>query len=164
MKGLNHTLRSLAVLALLAAAPAGAVSMLDDDGFGDGFGAEFGAPQNDPYAEVRAGVAAGDYARVLPDLRRLLEADPDNPDTFRLLGAALQGAGDIEGAAQALGRALELAPGDREALSLRGELFLMQNLPEKAFEVLEQISRDCITGCAEKSALEQAIKAWKAQQ
>lgn len=164
MSGSIHIARAALALLLALAGPAGAVSVLDDDGFGAGFGAEFGAAADDPYAGVEARVEAGDYEGALPEIRRLLDSDPSNPDTFRLLGLTLRETGDVDAAGEALDRALELAPGDREALSLRGELFLVQDLPEKALAILEKLSAECLSGCAEKNALERAIRVWKLEQ
>ena len=59
-------------------------------------------------------------------------------------------------------RVIELSPeyvGVRNRLT---RLYLFVDQPEKALEILEMLSAECISGCAEKDALKSAIDGWKA--
>ncbi|TBW04080.1 tetratricopeptide repeat protein [Azotobacter chroococcum] len=60
---------------------------------------------------------AGDAPRAAGHLRRCVELDPNYSAAWKLLGKALQAAGDADGARQAWERGLEAARrhGDRQA-------------------------------------------------
>jgi tetratricopeptide (TPR) repeat protein/glutathione synthase/RimK-type ligase-like ATP-grasp enzyme len=84
---------------------------------------------------------SGDTSGAVSLIRELLSEDADNPDLLGLLGVALEEAGDIEAAADALGRALAL-PADssielRNASNFAALLFATRRRQE-AIELLRK--------------------------
>jgi tetratricopeptide (TPR) repeat protein len=58
----------------------------------------------------------GDYARAADELRHLTKADPDDEETWIALGVAERGRGNLDAAARAYGKAIELVPDLPDAL------------------------------------------------
>lgn len=87
---------------------------------------ETSAPPRDLLAEVRAAAAdAGDVIEVAP-LR-----DPGVVDLLQVAERA-EAVGDLDGAEQALRRAVELAPEDPDLMQRRAELLLAQRALDQA--------------------------------
>src|SRR5690606_31391655 len=93
------------------------------------------APARDVVAEVRAAAQGEDVLEVDP-LR-----DRDAED-WRLQAVRSEAAGDLAGAAQALERALEIAPGDPELLQFSAEVLLargeLDQAEQRAWEAFQR--------------------------
>ncbi|HEX9942418.1 MAG TPA: tetratricopeptide repeat protein [Thermoanaerobaculia bacterium] len=76
-----------------------------------------------------------------------------------LLGAARQAAGDLDGAAAAFDKALELEPGAAAGYIHLGEIRLLQGRPEEAEAVLKEALATPATNAAARSLLGQAALA-----
>jgi len=158
----------LAVLAaalavLLALGPAGpAGAMMSDD-------REQPAPRAstsvDPsLAEGRAAIERQDWNAAVAALTDYVRKSPNNADAFNYLGFAQRNLGDYDAAFAAYGRALEIDPDHRGAHEYVGEAYLKTGNLAKAEEHLARLDRLCVFGCAEYSALRDAVAAYRAAQ
>lgn len=82
--------------------------------------------------DVTSALRAGDAATALATATRWTTAEPDNADALFWLAQARGAAGDLAGAADALDRALVLAPQRADLLTLRGYLDLQGRDLDKA--------------------------------
>jgi tetratricopeptide (TPR) repeat protein len=89
-------------------------------------------------AAARVALARGKPGEALAQLRPLLETQTDKPALFALYGDALLAAEQLEGAAGAYDKALDLDPGLPEALLGAAQVKLRANKPNDALPLLER--------------------------
>jgi len=82
--------------------------------------------------------AAGRPAEAAAEMRRLIDATPHDPDLRLMLSRALQEAGDLPGALQALDEELKLRPKESTIWAARGEVLLAMERPRPAEESYRQ--------------------------
>lgn len=85
--------------------------------------------------------AAKEYEKAARSLRAALGYDPGLHQAHSDLGFALRKLGDYEGALEAYGRALELAPGYPEAIEYRAEAYLGLGRLEEAKSAYMELLR-----------------------
>ena len=86
---------------------------------------------------LRVRLQQKDIAKTVEPLEKLAQINPEQTEYAILLGQTKQYLEDYEGAAAAYRQVLAIAPGDIMALGELANLFLNQNLPEKAIALLE---------------------------
>jgi len=119
------------------------------------------APSSD-YLAGETAVKEGRYQDAVALLTKVVQREPDNADAHNYLGFSLRKLGDLDKAQAHYRTALQLEPDHKAALEYYGELFLqIKDLP-RAEEQLAHLQRICPSGCTERGALEQAVKAYKA--
>lgn len=114
------------------------------------------------FAEVKAMVDAGKYDAALPELRRLDQSQPNNPDILNLIGFSLRKTGHPGQALDYYSLALAAKPDHLGANEYLGELYVELKQPEKAKQRLEVLQRAC-GACEEyldlKAKIDQLAKA-----
>jgi Flp pilus assembly protein TadD len=114
------------------------------------------------YLAGETAVKEGRYQDAVALLTKVVQREPDNADAHNYLGFSLRKLGDLDKAQAHYRTALQLEPDHKAALEYYGELFLqIKDLP-RAEEQLARLQRVCPSGCAERGALEQAVKTYKA--
>ncbi|WP_305046209.1 tetratricopeptide repeat protein [Geoalkalibacter sp.] len=94
--------------------------------------------------QARALIDAGDAAKGVDRLKKLLVAQPANPDLLRHLAAGLHRLGDFEGERAACKNLLELVPGDAHIREGYLRACLKAQNPEEALEKLELWREDFV--------------------
>ncbi|HUA51156.1 MAG TPA: tetratricopeptide repeat protein [Candidatus Sulfotelmatobacter sp.] len=117
---------------------------------------------SDDYIAGEKAAKEGRYQDAVDLLSKVVQREPDNADAHNYLGFSLRKLGQFDKAEAQYRVALQLEPDHKAALEYYGELFLqIKNLP-RAEEQLAHLARVCPSGCPERDALEQAVKAYKA--
>jgi len=117
---------------------------------------------SDDYVNGEKAVKEGRYQDAVDLLTKVVQREPDNADAHNYLGFSLRKLGQLDKAQAHYRVALQLQPDFKAALEYYGELYLqIKDLP-RAEEQLAHLARVCPSGCAERSALEQAVKSYKA--
>lgn len=91
--------------------------------------------------QARAAIAAGDPTSARAALEKAAAAAPDDPEVLRLLGTAQSQTGQTDQALVTLGRAAQLAPGDRDIQLAIGRTHYYRGDAGKA----QRIARDVLT-------------------
>lgn len=102
-------------------------------------------------------VEAGDYARALSLLRKVVVADPGDADAWNYIGFSHRKLNRFDQALDAYRKALAIKPDHRGANEYLGELYLQTGNPAKAREHLAILNSACFFGCAEYDDLKAAI-------
>ncbi len=89
--------------------------------------------------QAKGELAKGRLADALADLKTLETANPNSAEIEHQLALAYYKSGNMLEAARAFGRALELDPGDREAVQLRGLALYRTGRPAEAIPLLERV-------------------------
>jgi Flp pilus assembly protein TadD len=114
------------------------------------------------YSDGEKAVKEGRYRDAVKSFTSVVQREPENADAHNYLGFSLRKLGDLDKAQAHYRTALQIQPDHKAALEYYGELFLqIKDLP-RAEEQLAHLSRVCPSGCAERSELEKAVKAYKA--
>lgn len=95
----------------------------------------------------------GHSSKAVEQADYLTRLNPDNPDAWNLLGAALGTRADAQGARKALGRALALKPGYRSAILNLAKLDILQGNTNKARDRYLQLLTEDATNADTLSAL-----------
>jgi Flp pilus assembly protein TadD len=114
------------------------------------------------YSDGEKAVKEGRYKDAVALFTKVVQHEPDNANAHNYLGFSLRKLGDLDKAQAHYRTALQLEPNHKAALEYYGELFLqIKDLP-RAEEQLARLARACPSGCAERDALEKAVKAYRA--
>jgi Flp pilus assembly protein TadD len=97
------------------------------------------------------------WAEAEAELRRLVDANRNDPDAHVMLGMALKRTGKIREAAAVLEQAVLLQPRHRPAREALGGVYLMAREPEKAVNQLDMLKQICAGSCPEVRSLSDAI-------
>lgn len=97
------------------------------------------------------------WAEAEAELRRLVDANRQDPDAHVMLGIALKRTGKIKEAAAALEQAVQLQPRHRPAREALGNIYLLGREPEKAAAQLDFLKQICAGSCPEYHSLSNAI-------
>lgn len=109
------------------------------------------------YTLAAGDIAAGDYAKALPRLRRIVAEKPGHADTWNLIGFASRKIGELDVSWKAYQTALSIAPDHRGAHEYLGEWYLQKKDLAGALVQYRRLAALCAGPCVEKTALEQAI-------
>ncbi|MDX2203436.1 MAG: tetratricopeptide repeat protein [Hyphomicrobiaceae bacterium] len=134
---------AIAIAALLAIAPAGAVDTESKE-----------APD---LSAVRAKIKAKDFKSALVDLNAMINDNVQHADVYNLMGFSLRKTGDLKTAYTFYRKALEFDPEHKGALEYLGELYVQTGEIAKARENLALLVKLCPSGCEEREDLEKAI-------
>lgn len=102
-----------------------------------------------------------DYAEAIPHLQLALADKPKDPDLLSDLGYAKAMTGDQDGALYYYQRALTIDPNHTSTHQRLGELDLAKSDTASAQKELATLSTLCPSGCDDRSALSDAIAAYK---
>jgi Flp pilus assembly protein TadD len=151
---------SLAVVAVLAAAPARAA---DTPGSNPSVRTPTTAER---LAGARRAIAAGDWGSALSDLQAAQREDPRNADVHNLLGYTYRkrATPDLAKAFEHYQTALKLDPRHKGAHEYIGEAYLMDKKPAEAEKHLAELEKICGgRSCEEWRDLSKAIADYKAK-
>ncbi len=109
-------------------------------------------------------VQAGDYARALTLLQKVVQADPRNADAWNYIGFSRRNLKQFDQSLAAYQEALAINPTHRGANEYLGELYLQTGDLARAQERLAKLRSLCPSGCKEYDDLAKAIKAHEAAQ
>lgn len=144
----------LAVLGLIAAGPAHAMSSDSDE--------STASVPSTPYEQAVQLVNKGDYPTAVTLLEGVVAADPGHADAWNELGYSHRKLGAFEAALAAYGKALAIEPEHKGANEYLGELYLqMDDLP-RARQRLEVLDSACFLPCEEYTELKEQIEAYEA--
>ena len=105
---------------------------------------------------AQAALDEGRYRETVDLLLTMEKSDPRNNDLYRMLGAAYLGLGDSANAEQAYGRAVELKPGDRDALLKWTDVLMARGKAPEAVKALQK-SLKSVRKDPEKAVFNDAI-------
>ena len=114
------------------------------------------------YEIAVAAVKAGNYARALPLLRKVVKAEPRNADAWNYMGFSHRKQQRFDAALAAYRKALAIDPNHRGANEYLGELYLQTGQLAKARERLAKLDSACFFGCEEFDDLKAAIASYEA--
>ena len=104
------------------------------------------------------------YAEAQPHLQKALAQEPNDADTYNMLGYSQRKMGNKDEALGYYTKALEINPKHRRANEYLGELYLELNQPDKAKERLAVLDKSCFFGCDEYTMLKKAIETYEQAQ
>jgi tetratricopeptide (TPR) repeat protein len=107
-------------------------------------------------------VKAGDYARALGLLQKVVQGSPNNADAWNYIGFSHRNLKQFDQSLAAYRKALAIDPDHRGANEYLGELYLQTGDLTKAKERLAKLDDLCTFGCEEYDDLKQAIKTYEA--
>lgn len=122
------------------------------------------APQVQP-TEYELGVKAvqaGDYARALTLLQKVVQAQPRHADAWNYLGFSYRQLKQVDQALAAYQKALAINPNHLGALEYLGELYLQRGDLARAREQLTKLKGLCPAGCREVDDLQKALREFEA--
>ena len=152
MKTIKPWLAIGAMVAIAASAPAAAMPTVTPST----------PAANTDFRDGEKAAKDGQYKEAVALLTKVVQKEPDNADAHNYLGFSYRKLGEFDKAQGHYRTALQLKPDHKAALEYYGELFLqIKDLP-RAEEQLARLERVCPSGCAERSELEKAVKAYKA--
>ncbi len=108
-------------------------------------------------------VKAGDYARALSLLRKVVVANPRDANAWNYIGFSHRKLDRFDQALAAYNKALAIKPDHRGANEYLGELYLQTGDPAKAKERLKVLDSACFFGCEEFDDLKAAIASYEAR-
>lgn len=106
-------------------------------------------------------VQAGDYARALPLLQKVVQADPRNADAWNYIGFSHRNLKQFDQSLAAYQKALAINPDHRGANEYLGELYLQTGDLGKARERLAKLDALCPARCREYEDLKKAIEKYQ---
>ncbi|MEM7171285.1 MAG: tetratricopeptide repeat protein [Pseudomonadota bacterium] len=123
------------------------------------------SPKADPnYVAAVEFIEKGDYAKALPLLGKVLEADAKNANAENYLGFSHRKLGNRDLAFVHYQKALDLDPDHLGANEYLGELYLEMGDLAKAEERLKVLDEACFFGCEEYYDLRDQVADYKAAQ
>jgi cytochrome c-type biogenesis protein CcmH/NrfG len=152
-------LSHLAIIALLAAAPAWGMS-------GDSGSSSSSAPADTALEKANAAIAAKDWAQAQALLRDAVARDPKKAEVHNLYAYSIRmGANPaMDLVFRHYNEALRLDPKHRGAHEYIGEAYLMTGNLAKAKEHLAELDKLCFFGCEELSKLKKAVADYEQKQ
>jgi tetratricopeptide (TPR) repeat protein len=106
-------------------------------------------------------VQAGDYARALTLLQKVVQTDPRNADAWNYIGFSHRNLKQFDQSLAAYQKALDINPDHRGANEYLGELYLQTGDLTKAQGRLDKLGALCSSGCKELDDLKRAVKAYE---
>ena len=120
--------------------------------------------QPSPYDLGVKAVKAGDYARALTHLQKVVQTDPRNADAWNYIGFSHRHLKQFDQSLAAYEKALGINPNHRGANEYLGELYLQMGDLGKARDRLAKLDALCPSGCEELNDLRKAVKAYESAQ
>lgn len=114
-----------------------------------------------PYDLGVKAVQAGDYARALTLLQKVVQTEPRNADAWNYIGFSHRHLKQFDQSLAAYQKALGIDPGHRGANEYLGELYLQTGDLAKARDRLDKLGALCSSGCKELDDLKKAVKAYE---
>ncbi len=114
-----------------------------------------------PYDLGVKAVQAGDYARALSLLQKVVQTDPRDADAWNYIGFSHRHLKQFDQSLAAYQKALGINPDHRGANEYLGELYLQMDDPGKAQDRLGKLGALCPSGCKELDDLKKAVKAYE---
>ncbi len=108
-------------------------------------------------------VEAGDYARALSLLQKVVSANPRDANAWNFIGFSHRKLNRFDQALAAYKKALAIKPDHRGANEYLGELYLQTGNPAKAKERLKILDSACFFGCEEFDDLKAAIASYESR-
>jgi tetratricopeptide (TPR) repeat protein len=130
------------------------------------FGATAAEADRTGIANLEAGRKALErnaLVEAIVEFERAIVADPRNPDGYVYLGQAHQEFGAPRRALKYYQLALELDPGHRRALMMRGRALLVRGALAPAEQTLAVLAAKCNADCNEFERLNSEVRAFKAK-
>jgi tetratricopeptide (TPR) repeat protein len=109
-------------------------------------------------------VKAGDYARALSLMQKVVQTDPRNADAWNYIGFSQRHLKQFDQSLAAYQKALAINPNHRGANEYLGELYLQMGDLAKARERLDKLGALCASGCEELDDMKKAVKAYESTQ
>ncbi len=116
------------------------------------------------YQQGVSAVKAGDFARALGLLQKVVQANPRDADAWNYIGFSQLNLKQYDESLKSYDKALAVNPEHRGAIEYLGELYLKMGDLEKARERLQKLDDLCYFGCKEYDDLKQAIKKYESEQ
>ena len=133
------------------------------------YGTSFGAGSSDNYDSSSTEVVdvdylngkeeaySGNYRVAIVYLKKSVENNPENADSYNLLGYSNRKLGNNDEAFAFYNKALEIDPRHKGTHEYLGKLYLNLNKPENAKIHLDKLDSICFFGCEEYTSLKEAI-------
>jgi tetratricopeptide (TPR) repeat protein len=120
-------------------------------------------PQDPDYTAAVAAIKAGDYARAIPLLEKVVERDAKSADAYNWLAYATRKNGDPAASIPIYEKALAIDPKHRGAHEYIGEAYLMLGDIAKAKRHLAALDSLCWLPCEEYRDLKKAVQGYEKQ-
>jgi tetratricopeptide (TPR) repeat protein len=120
--------------------------------------------QPTPYELGVKAVKAGDYARALTHLQKVVQTDPRNADAWNYIGFSHRHLKQFDQSLAAYQKALGINPDHRGANEYLGELYLQMGDLGKAHDRLARLGALCPSGCEELDDLKKAVESYESAQ
>jgi Flp pilus assembly protein TadD len=117
---------------------------------------------NRDYSAGKKAVERKDWATAVASFRKVVAAEPNNPDGYNMLGFSLRWMGKMDEAFAAYDRALALDPKHRGALEYSGIAYLKAGEPTRANEQLTKLENLAGKNSEEYRDLAKAISDYNA--
>ncbi|MEQ8348549.1 MAG: tetratricopeptide repeat protein [Sneathiellaceae bacterium] len=111
----------------------------------------------------RKAIEMQDWQAATTALNAYVQRDPNSADAYNWLGYAQRNLGNYDAAFAAYAAALKIDPEHKGAHEYVGEAYLKTGNLAKAEEHLKALDDLCLFGCAEYTALKEAVAAYKAK-
>ncbi|MFC3227454.1 tetratricopeptide repeat protein [Marinibaculum pumilum] len=151
---------ALALLFGQGMAPAPASAMGNDNNSSSGGQAMAADPD---FTAGQKAIEMKDWQAAIDALTAYVRREPNSADAFNYLGYAQRNLGNYDAAFAAYGQALKIDPDHKGAHEYVGEAYLQTGNLAKAEEHLSKLDELCLFGCAEYTALKEAVAAYKAK-
>ena len=149
---------ALALALALAAGPAAAMGNDNDDK-----PAQQAMTADPDFTAGKKAIGMKDWNAAVTALTAYVRREPKSADAFNYLGYAQRNMGNYDAAFAAYGQALKIDPDHKGAHEYVGEAYLQTGNLAKAEEHLSKLDSLCLFGCAEYTALKEAVAAYKAK-
>ena len=103
----------------------------------------------------------GNYKAAIVYLKKSIQDDPNNPDTFNMLGFSNRKLGNNDEAFSYYNKALDIDPEHLGTHEYIGRLYLNLDQPEESKKHFRILKALCYFGCEELKSLEEAIKEYE---
>jgi cytochrome c-type biogenesis protein CcmH/NrfG len=138
----------------------GLFSMIFDPAYAEGSSDDSSEASSPLFGAAEDAIEKQDYAAAVPLLQQVTSAEPMNADAWNLLGFSNRKLGNMEAAAAAYAKALQINPGHLGALEYQGEMFVQMGQLGNAMLNLTTLESLC-GSCEEATDLKEAIDAGK---
>ena len=118
--------------------------------------------ENRDYVAGKKAVERKDWLAAVASFRKVVAAEPNNPDGYNMLGFSLRWMGRMDEAFAAYDRALAIDPKHRGALEYSGTAYLKAGDPAKANEQLTKLENIAGKNSEEYRDLAKAISDYNA--